>query len=414
MPKPTAPELADIANKSAGDIAVAIEDVREQEQNRIRKISAMGEKYHLGEESREFIRSGKTAEEFYEHVLSEMENETRGQPLTHLDLSNGDQKNYSIVRAINASITGDWSKAGFERECSLEIETRLDKTPEGFFVPYDIQKRDQQVGDPALGGNLVATDHLAGSFIDNLRAQSIVMAMGARALPGLVGDVDIPRKDTSATFSWVGEDGSPTQSDINIGLVSLSPKTLTGKVYMTRRLLKQSTPAIDELVMSDLAKGAALGIDYGALNGSGVGDEPTGLFNQAGLNTQTIVVAGQPTWVELVGFETELGEDNALADNLYYIMPPGVVGHAKTTTKDAGSGRFLLEEGRINDYMTSRSTQVATNRIGFGNFSDLMIGLWGVLDVYPERNVDTGGLTVCVYQDADIAIRHAESFCVDA
>ncbi|PID44094.1 MAG: phage major capsid protein [Proteobacteria bacterium] len=409
MPAPvTKPETP---AKPAVDKAAVVEEVRNRETDRIRKISALGAKHDMSQEASEFIREGKSAEEFYERVLSDLETATRAQPPTKLDMTEKEQKSYSVVRAITAAASGDWKAAAFERECSLEIQERLGKEPNGFFVPYDIQARDMSVGGANVGGNLVATQHLAGSFIDNLRARAILGAMGARFLPGLVGDVDIPRKDSNGTFTIVGEDGTATQSDINIGMVSMSPTTLTGHVYMTRKLLKQSTPSVDALVMDDLSEGAALAIDKYALTGTGAGDQPTGVLNQAGLNVQAVAAAGEPAWAELVGFETALANDNALADSLYYVMSPGVVGHSKTTVKDAGSGRFLLEGGRINDYPVMRTTQIPANSILFGNFSDVIIGLWGVLDIYPTLKEGTGGLDVYVYQDFDVAIRHAESFC---
>ena len=39
----------------------------------------------------------------------------------------------------------------------------------GFYVPYEVQKRDLTAASPSGGGYLVATDNLASSFIDLLR-----------------------------------------------------------------------------------------------------------------------------------------------------------------------------------------------------------------------------------------------------
>ena len=48
----------------------------------------------------------------------------------------------------------------------------------------------------------------------------------------------------------------------------------------------------------------------------------------------------------------------------------------------------------------------------FGNFSDLMIGMFGGLDVLvdPYTGSSTGATRVALYQDIDVAVRHAESF----
>ena len=48
----------------------------------------------------------------------------------------------------------------------------------------------------------------------------------------------------------------------------------------------------------------------------------------------------------------------------------------------------------------------------FGNWSDLLIGEWGVLDlqVDPYSSGDDGGTIVRNFQSLDLAVRHAESF----
>jgi hypothetical protein len=50
----------------------------------------------------------------------------------------------------------------------------------------------------------------------------------------------------------------------------------------------------------------------------------------------------------------------------------------------------------------------------FGNFGDLIIGQWGVLDVLvdPYTLGTSGGIRIRLMQDVDIAVRHAESFAV--
>ncbi len=48
----------------------------------------------------------------------------------------------------------------------------------------------------------------------------------------------------------------------------------------------------------------------------------------------------------------------------------------------------------------------------FGNFNDVIIGMWGGLDIKVDDITlgDQGGLVLRVFQDIDIAIRRAESF----
>ncbi|WP_341755596.1 phage major capsid protein [Candidatus Tisiphia endosymbiont of Ptychoptera albimana] len=57
---------------------------------------------------------------------------------------------------------------------------------------------------------------------------------------------------------------------------------------------------------------------------------------------------------------------------------------------------------------------IPADTILFGNFADLIIGQWGVLDVLvdPYTLGTSGGIRIRVMQDVDIAVRHAESFAM--
>lgn len=400
--------------------ASVVNDVREQERQRMDDILSIGATFGQEAMARDYINKGASVNDFRKDLLATMENNTvRDNPESHLDLTPNEVKQYSLLRAINASVTGNWKDAGFEAECSREIAERLGKDPKGFFMPMDVANRatPMTVGTDADGGYLKGTDHLAGSFIQNLRANSVVLGNGARVLDGLVGDVSIPKKVSSAGFAWLAEDGDQTDDQVVLGSVTLSPKTIGGAVPMSRKLLKQSAPSVDAIVLEDLITGAALAIDSAAISGSGASNQPLGILNQTGILTQAVADAGNvPTFAELVGFETKLAEQNALNGTLRYLTTPTVCGSLKTTPKDSGSGIMLVEGGMANGYSMVQTTQMPTGRTLFGNFNDVLIGMWGVLDVYADTatKAASGGLVLRVFQDVDVAIRHAQSFCVDA
>lgn len=412
MPKPT---------QSPDKPTVSVEEVRDQEIQRMRSIEAMGKKFDAGDLARTAMEKGTSVEEFRAKLLEHVEErQATARPVTDLDLTASEHQQYSLLRAINAQLTGDWSDAGFELECSRAIAERLERDARGFFVPYDVQKRNSMATGPGTGlsdaGAIVGTDHLASQFIENLRAQSVLGRMGARFLPGLVGDVSIPRQEGSAAFNWLDEDEDNTDSEFPLGSVTLTPRTVAGSVPMTRRLIKQSSPSIEALVMNDLRIGSALAIDLAGLEGTGLNGQPLGIVGQTGVSTQSIADAGGvPTHAELVGFESQVDTDNALDGSLYYLTTPGMIGNLKTAKIDAGSGRFLLENGIANGYSVMRSSQISTGRIMFGNFSDVLIGMWGVLDVMIDTaaKAKSGGLVIRVFQDIDIAVRHPESFCIN-
>ena len=54
----------------------------------------------------------------------------------------------------------------------------------------------------------------------------------------------------------------------------------------------------------------------------------------------------------------------------------------------------------------------ALSALLFGNWSDLLIGEWGAIDllVDPYTNADSGQVRVVAFSFVDIAVRHAQSF----
>jgi len=304
------------------------------------------------------------------------ENIARSRSSSYLGMSQGETQRYSLLRAVSAMLDKDWRRAPFEAECSRELEDRLGRKARGLFLPMDIQKSglwSQRALplDSVTNTHLIGVDHLAGSFIEALHEKSTCLAAGAVILTNLVGDVSIPSLTSGATHFWLDEDENVTDSEPGTGSVTLSPRTIGGSVPLSRRLLKQASPSIEMILRNDLLQGCAAALDRAAIQGSGVTAEPLGVVNQIGINTQVIAAPGIPTWAEVVGFESALANDLTLGGSLAYVMNPAVNASCKTTTKDSGSGRFLVEGGMRNDYPVYSTSNAPAAGIVFGDWSSL-------------------------------------------
>lgn len=417
MPEENKPVVESVTQPKV-DVTAERKTGASSERSRVQTIMQLAREHNQADLADSFIDQGRSADDFrdvVQTISAQSESVRDNTSVAELGLTNEETQRFSLMAAIRASINNDWGDAGFERECSIAIADKLGRDARGFFVPMEVQERVMNI---TTGADIIATDHLASSFIDNLRAASVVGAAGATILPGLVGNVDIPKKTGSATFGWLADDGDASLSDLILGSVAMSPKTIAGAVAMSRRLLKQSSPAIEQLIMADLAMGAALAIDLAALEGSGAANQPTGITNTVGVNTQAIAASattGYPTWAELVGFESAIAADEALLGSLSLVTTSAIRGGLKVTAKDTGSGLFLMESGQANGYPVAVSNQLTAKRIIMGNFNDVLIGMWGVLDVVPDAaaKAAAGGLVLRAFQDIDVAVRHAESFCIN-
>ena len=413
------------------DIAAEREAARAAEQSRVREIMAIGEKHNVGDLARQFIENGKGADEFRMAVLDQIGVRTVEAEAPEIGMSEREAGQFSFVRALNALANPTDRRAqeaaAFEFEASAAAAEKTGKDVRGLLVPIDVLKRELNVGTPTAGGNTVATDLLSGNFIDMLRNRAVMMDI-ATTMTDLNGNIAIPRQTGGATGYWVAEGGAPTESQQTIDQVAMTPKTLGAFTEYTRKLLLQSSIDVEAFVRADLATVLALEIDRAAINGSGASNQPTGILNTTGIGA---VVGGAngaaPTWDHIVDLESEVAIDNADVGNLRYLTNAVVRGKAKKTFIDAGSGERLWDSRAgntpLNGYEAIITNQVPSDldkgtsvgvcsAIIFGNFADLIIGMWGGLDIQvnPYALDTSGGVRVTALQDVDITVRHPESF----
>ena len=399
------------------EINSQLETARMAERERCVKIRKIGQQFGFPEVAERHIESGSTVEDFMGAVVAiRYAGKSAPKPLDHLDLPKKDAQTYSIRKALVAQMTRDWSKAGLELEVSRTLEDKYGRQARGVFLPSDIWTRTTaSVLDDTAGGFLVATQTLANQFIDTLRARSVCLNLGATVLSDLVGDVSIPKKTSSATFYWVAEDTAPTEGAVAFGAINLRPHTVAGYVPITRKLLLQSSPSIEQLIRDDLITGCSLAIDNAIIDGAGVGGEPCGIVNTVGVNTVAVNSNSAPTWLEIIAFESAVAADNALAGSLAYLTTPTMRGTLKGTDKFSSAGAPVWTEGgTVNGYRADVSTQVTADMIIFGNWSEAVVGMWGMMDVVADEatKASTGGLVIRVFQDIDVGLRHPDAFAI--
>lgn len=421
-------EVLEVIERAGADAAAAQARGADAERSRVRELTELGKSYNCAEKAMQFIAEGKTAEDLRRELLHDFSVQRGNRPLSeqtrdaNIGLSDREVREFSIMRAIRAMADPQDSDArkaaAFEFEASAAAAQRYGKSPKGIIIPNDVlAARDFSTTTPAggPGANLVATNLLAGSFIELLRKKAWVMRR-ARTLAGLVGNVDIPRQKSSGSAYWVGEGGAPTKSEPGVDQIAFTPKTVGAYTDITRRLMLQATPDAEALVRDDLLKIMALEIDRVAIYGTGSTNQPLGVKGQTGINAVDFATAGKPTFAELVDMETQIALDNADVDSMSYAFNAGIRGYMKTALKfptTAASGTIWESGNTVNGYATDVSNQIATGDVFFGNWQDLVIAMWGGLEltVDPYSLSTSGGLRLVALQDVDMNVRHKESFC---
>ncbi|WP_444922685.1 phage major capsid protein (plasmid) [Microbulbifer sp. DLAB2-AF] len=382
--------------------------------------------------------TSKTKHHLMEAILSAQADERGTQAESpEIGMSDKEVRQFSFLKLFRAmaypEIAHFRKDAAFEMECSVAAAEKEKGERQGSqMIPHDVLVASRHMSMGALqqagfdtralsatlsdtGSNLVGTQHLAASFIDLLRNRMVLARFGAMTLTGLSGNLAIPRQIGSTGMYWLDPENSniPAEGLPTFDQVALTPKNGATFTEITRQLLLQSSPDVENLVRMDIAKEMALGLDKAGLYGTAANGQPRGISNMTGINVVDFA-AVNPTFAEVVQMETETALDNADESNAGYAMGPGMRGYFKTTEKFPGSnGATIWEAGNlVNGYGTVVSNQVLAGELFHGNFSDLIIGMWGGLDmlVNPYSGDKAGTIRITAHQSCDTACRHPESF----
>lgn len=286
----------------------------------------------------------------------------------------------------------------------------------GILVPSSLF---EQRATMLASGNTAVTpeDNRPDQMIGLMRNALAVRALGVRVLPGLRGDTVIPRQTGAGTAYWVPENGALTESSPTFDNVTLKPKHVGALSSVSRQLLQQSNPAIEQLLRDDMVAVVGLAIDKAMLHGLTANNEPNGILNTVGIQTANLATL---TWAAVVAMFEKLGLEN--------FAPNAVLTHAKaatklqTTLRDAVTGSdYLMQGGRINDtaaYVTNQlDAKVGTpakGRVLVGEFSQLVIGEWGSAEIlanpYAAGYYEKGAIQLRIMATMDMVIRNPKAF----
>lgn len=356
-------------------------------------------------------------------LILEERGKTNPQPASRLGMTNQEKKQFSLIRAIEASCDKDWSKAGFELECSRAVSQKLGKSgsPNRFYVPFEVlersvegrrEKRDLTVATAGAGGYLVQTENVG--FIEMLRNRSVCFRMGARRLSGLTGSVTVPRQSAAGTGYWLANEATAiTESQQTFVQMALTPKTVGAYTEISRQLMLQSSPGAEGIVTDDLAQIVAIAVDLAGLNGSGASGQPTGIINTAGIGG---VTGTSLAYADILEFQVDVAGSNVTPLRGGYVTTPTVAALMMERVKFASTASPVWEgnlwDGSMVGFPAMTSSQVPSANMLFGDWQELVIAEWGVLEVEvnPFANFQAGIVGVRAIYSVDIGVRRPFAF----
>ena len=398
------------------------------------EIIKLAQKHNRRDLADKAIGDGLSVEQFRGVLLDAIgEGTPLEQSVGAVEMSAKEQRDYSFMKAVRGLVNGSGLQ-GLEREVSEEIAMRSGREARGFYAPdhFWTGKRDLTVGTDSAGGFLRPTEHLGNEFVDALRARLVFSELGSRVMSGLKGDVAIPKLSTGVSAGFVAENGATSEVNAVFSQITMSPKSLGAFTDVSRLLMIQSDPSVEQIVRDDLLNSIAQKIEDVAIEGGG-SNEPTGITGTTGIGSVAIGTnGGDLTWQAITDLVKEVEVDNAAinGNTLAYLTNPKVKSHMASTSKVASTDSIMLLEAPYNNVYgynlattnnvpsdLTKGTLTTASALIFGDFSQLMMGFFSTPDILidPYTGGSSGAVRIRVMQEMDIAVRHAQSFaaCLD-
>ena len=359
-------------------------------------------------------------------LMDEMDRRAAGSPVPGGDNRlDAEIRNFSLVRAI-AGAAGLDVDDGREREISKELARRSGRTFQGIAVPLAALSGpvEQRVFTAAgSGSNMISTDYRPDLFIDKLWASMQVRALGAAVLSGLVGNLTIPRLSVASTAGWVADNTALIASDPTIQQVAMSPKSAGAITEYSRLLLLQTSPDVETMLRNSMATVLAQALDSAAISGTGTAPLPRGVLNTSGIGSVAIGTNGGALSLDNVtDLIASVANVNAEMGKFAFLSNTKVRAAAAKLkdTQNRPYGLPLVFQNIPTAWSNNvpfngiKGTGTALSSLIYGNWSDMLIGVWSELDLlvnpFESTAYSKGSVQVRAMMSVDIATRHPESF----
>lgn len=222
---------------------------------------------------------------------------------------------------------------------------------------------------------------LTESYIEMLLPASCLGRLGVTVLSGLNSPIAVPKMTASSVeaFGFVDENGSAPESKATFENVKMAPKTFAGGNPISRQSLK-TVPNIATLITDHINKAVRIKLEQLILSDKDNTRGPKGLVKQ-------LVDGGRVAKKAAFSYKDFLKEIAALTDAgvpaqaIKFAMSGATAAELESTLKDNGVSGYIIENGKLAGYDVVTSGVIPADHIVLGDFSGIMIGEWGGLEL---------------------------------
>lgn len=236
---------------------------------------------------------------------------------------------------------------------------------------------EQRTLSVATADGVVETE--VENILAPLRDNSVLINAGAKYLTNLQGNVKLPVMG-KGNVTWEGETASAKDFGTTITAKELKPKRLTAFIDVSKQFLNQQSASAETTLRADIVNAIGEKLQQTIL-GTAVGSEtqPNGIFS-----IDASAVTSVTAFKDLCDLEAKVDDSNAGANRCYLVSNKAKAG-LRNMAKSTKSTELVMQNGEIDGTKVYATSSIADKYIAYGDFSNLVIGQWGGIDLVVDQ-----------------------------
>lgn len=280
-------------------------------------------------------------------------------------------------------------------------------------------------GTDASGGYTVPTvllPEILTALVPNSSLLSAGASMGVLSQPG--DSFKIAGLATIPTAAWRSEHGAVATSEPTFNSLTITPRSLAFQFKISRELLQDSTPGLNQALLTAISQAFAKELDRAGLRGSGTAPEIRGLLNISGVHAVDMALPDGATlsnYAKFINAARLIKQADAPAPKAAIMSPredETIALFADTT------GQPLRRPEALADWSFHTTSQIPTNlTVGAStDCSEIYIGDFSLFTFFMREGVSvqvlkelyagTGEIGFLCHTRVDVAAMYPKAFAV--
>lgn len=234
--------------------------------------------------------------------------------------------------------------------------------------------------------------------------EKVIGVKGFRTISGLTSNISIPVQTTrNVAYQTAHLRDAATTSNPVFTNVMLTPVKISGNTRIGKELIAQANDDVEAFIIDSLTKEIGYKVE----------DYMLGKVAAGATGSVTYSALTAIDWADVLAFEAAIG--GYALEEPAYVMSPAARAALKGIAKAGTFPVFLCEDNMVNGYKVNVSGCVGNDNIYFGDWSKLLLGIWGQgleIMVNPFTYAKEGDVEIVASICVDAAVTQGDAFVV--